>query len=68
MLEGLERARDRRAALHLGAELDQRQLDGRKGGRDVEHVEVADVADPEDLSLQLALAGRQRDTVPVAQQ
>ena len=52
----------------VGAELDQRQLDRGERGRDVEHVEVADVADAEDLPLQLALAGRERDAVPVAQQ
>ena len=44
------------AALDVGAELGQRQLDRRERGRDVEDVEPADVADPEDLALQVRLA------------
>ena len=64
----LERARDRDAALDVRAELGERQLDRRERRRDVEHVEVADVPDAEDLPLQLALARRERDAVAVAQQ
>ena len=45
----------------------ERQLDGRERGRDVEDVEPADVADAEDLALQVLLAGRERDAVPVAE-
>ena len=65
--ERLERARDRDAALDLRAELGQRQLDRGERGRDVEDVEPADVADPEDLALQVRLPRRERDAVPVAQ-
>src|SRR5439155_1484712 len=67
-LEGLECPRHGDAALDFGAELDQPQLYGRERGRDVEHVVVADVADPEDLALQLALPRRKRDAVPVAEE
>src|SRR5262249_37301465 len=67
LLVRLERARDRHAALDVGPELRQRQLDRREGGRDVEDVEPADVADAEDLPLQPALPGRERDAVPVAE-
>ena len=52
----------------VGAELGQRELDGGERGRDVEDVEVADVADAEDLPLQRPLARRERDAVAVAQQ
>src|SRR5437764_8276648 len=55
-LERLERLRDRRAALDLGSELGQGELDGGKRARDVEHVEPADVAGEEDGALQLSLA------------
>ena len=48
LLVGLEGARDRDAALDVGAELGQRELDGGERGGDVEDVEPADVADPED--------------------
>src|SRR5439155_19999185 len=37
-------------------------------GRAVEHVVVADVADPEDLAPQLALPRRKRDAVAVAEE
>src|SRR6478752_7661429 len=66
-LERFERARNRGAAFDVGTELDQRQLDGRKRGRDVEHVEPPDVADAEDRALQLSLPGSERHAVPVAQ-
>ena len=49
------------------AEFRQRELHGGERGGDVEDVEVADVSDAEDLSLQRALARRQGDAVPVAQ-
>src|SRR5262249_58185607 len=42
-------------------------LDRRERGRDVEDVEVADVTDPEDLSLERALPVRDRDPEPVTQ-
>src|SRR5579884_498885 len=67
LLIRLERARHGDAALDVGAELAERQLDRRERRGDVEHVEPADVADPEDLPLQAALPGRQRDAVAVAQ-
>ena len=60
--------RHRDAALDVGAELGERQLDGRERRPDVEDVEVADVADAEDLPLQRPLAGRERDAVSIAQQ
>src|SRR5262245_24397386 len=62
-LEGL---RDGDAALDVGAHFRQRELDRGERRRDVEHVEPADVADPEDLPLELALAWRDRDAVAVA--
>ena len=55
------------AALDVGAELDQRELHRSERGGDVEDVEPADVPDPEDLPLEMLLAGRERDAVPVAQ-
>ena len=63
----LERALHCDAALDVGAELRQRQLDRGQRDRDVEDVEPADVADAEDLPLQVALARRERDAVRVAQ-
>src|SRR5690349_14571440 len=66
-LERLEGSGDRDAALDLGAELRERQLDGGERARDVEHVEPADVADAEDLPLQVRLARRERHAVPVAE-
>ena len=53
LLVRLERARHGDAALDVGAELGQRQLDRGERGRDVEDVEPADVADAEDLALQM---------------
>ena len=64
--ERFERLRNGDAALDVGAELGQRQLDRRERGRDVEDVEPADVADAEDLALQVRLARRERDAVAVA--
>ena len=64
---GFEGTGDGGAALDPGTELRERQLDSRERGRDVEDVEPADVADPEDLALQRALSRRERDAVPVAQ-
>ena len=66
-LERLERGGDGDAAHDLCAELGERQLDGGERGRDVEDVEPADVADPEDLALEARLAGRERDAEAVAQ-
>jgi hypothetical protein len=68
VLEGLERAGDGGATLDLGAQLHEGELDGRERGGDVEHVVVADVADTEDLALELALARGERDAVAVSQQ
>ena len=45
----------------------QDELDRVEGGRDVELVVPADVADPEDRVLQLALPAGDRDAVAVAQ-
>ena len=45
----LERALHGDAALDVGAELGQRELDRGERRGDVEDVEPADVADPEDL-------------------
>ena len=56
------------AALDVGAEVGQAQLDGPEGGRDVEDVVVADVADTEDLPLQMRLAVRELDAVAVPEQ
>src|SRR5205823_1238791 len=67
LFERLERAGHGDAALDVGAELGERQLDRGKRGRDVEDVEPADVADAEDLPLQRALPRRERDAVAVAQ-
>ena len=66
MLERLERRGHGDAALDVGAEVGEDELDGRDLGRDVEDVEPADVAEPEDLPLQLALAVRDRDPEAVA--
>src|SRR5205823_10885557 len=66
-LERLERGSHGDAAIDVGAELGQRELDGRERARDVEHVEPADVADPEDAALQRALARCERDAVAIAQ-
>ena len=43
------------------------ELDRGERGRDVEDVEAADVAEPEDLALQVALPARDRDAEAVAQ-
>src|SRR5581483_6617733 len=67
LLVRLERARDRDPALDVGAELDERQLDRRERGRDVEDVEPPDVTDAEDLALEATLAGGERDAVPVSE-
>src|SRR6266700_2089965 len=66
-LERVERRRNCDAAFDLGAQLRQRQLDGRERARDVEHVEPADVADAEDRALQLPLPGSKRHAVAIAQ-
>src|SRR2546423_12424557 len=55
------------AAFDLDACGRQAVLDGGESGRDVEEVEVADVADPEDLSFPGALAADQLDAEPVAE-
>ena len=55
------------AALDVGAQLAEHELDAGQRGRDVEDVEPADVADAEDLALDRALAARERDAEPVAQ-
>src|SRR5882724_6731272 len=65
-LERLEGARDGHAPLDLRSELRQRQLDCRERCRDVEDVEPADVADPEDLAFQMRLARRKCYAVAVA--
>src|SRR5579864_9259404 len=64
-VEGL---RHRDAALDVGTEVGEAELDGAERGRDVEHVVVADVADAEDPALQLRLAVRELDAVAVAEQ
>ena len=53
-LERFERPRNCDASLDVGAELAERQLDRGERRRDVEDVEPADVADPEDLRLSAA--------------
>src|SRR5437588_6648736 len=63
----LERGRDSHAALDVHAGLHHPRLDGAERGRDVEDVEVADVADAEDLALPLPLAADQLDAQAVAQ-
>src|SRR3954462_5896620 len=55
VLVRLERSRHRDAALDVRAEIREDELDRCQRGRDVEHVEVADVAEAEDLVLQVAL-------------
>src|SRR5439155_25912823 len=62
-----ERAGNGDAALDVGPGLGQGELDPGERRRDVEHVEVADVPDSEDLALQRALAGGERDPEPVAE-
>src|SRR6185437_1685523 len=62
-----ERSGHGNPALELGAEVRKHNLDRSKRGRDVEDVEVADVADPEDLPFQDTLAVRDRNPEPVAQ-
>ena len=52
-VERLERGGDRDAALDVRAEIGEDDLDRGELGRDVEDVEPADVAEPEDLPLQL---------------
>ena len=52
----LERGRDRRPALDVRAGLDKGALEGREGRGDVLHVDVADVAEANDLPALLALA------------
>ena len=60
-------ARHRGAALDVGARLGQRELDGGERRRDVEDVVVADVADPEEAVLQVAVAAGDGDPEAVAQ-
>src|SRR4051794_17197227 len=64
---GRERRSDRDAPLELDTGGGEAVLHGGEGSRDVEQVEVADVADPEDLALPLALAADQLHAEPVAQ-
>src|SRR6185437_8098862 len=66
-LERLERGGNGEAALDLRTQLGQGQLDRCERARDVEDVEPPDVADAEDLPLQMLLAGGERDAVAVAQ-
>src|SRR4051812_5519875 len=61
----LERGGTCDPALDLRAELREPELDRRQRDRDVEHVEPADVSDPEHLALQLSLPGGERDAVAV---
>ena len=63
----LERPRRGDAALDRRAELAEHELDRGERRRDVELVVPADVADPEDRALQLALAAGDRDAVPLPQ-
>ncbi len=65
--ERFERRRDRDAALDVRAEVGEDDLHCGELRRDVEDVEPADVAEPEDLALQRALAVRDRDAEPVAE-
>src|SRR5665213_1241958 len=67
VLVRLERRGHADAALDLCAEVDEQELHGSELRRDVEHVEPADVTEPEDLSLQTALPVRDRHPVPIAQ-
>src|SRR5665213_857848 len=66
-VERLKRTRHGRPSFDPGAQLGQRQLDGGKRTRNVENVEPADMADPEDLALERALPRRERHAVAVAQ-
>src|SRR4029077_7704574 len=54
-------------ALDVRTGLGECELDPGERGRDVEHVVVAEVADAEDLALERALAGCERDPEAVAQ-
>src|SRR5918994_5081221 len=63
----LERAARGDAALDRRPELAEHELDRRQRRRDVELVVPADVADPEDGALQLALPAGDRDAVPLPQ-
>src|SRR4249919_1843491 len=65
--ERLERAGHAGAALHLRTGLHESELDGRQRGDDVEDVVVADVADPEEPVLQVAVAAGDRDAETVAE-
>ena len=51
----------------VGAELGEHELDRREHRRDVEDVEPADVAEAEDLALELALPAGDRHAEAVAQ-
>ena len=62
-----ERRGTGRAPLDRGAHLDELQLHRPERGDDVEHVDVADVPDPEEPVDDVAVAARDRDPVPVAQ-
>ena len=55
------------AALDVGALLGERELDGGERGRDVEDVVVADVADPEEAVLQVAVPAGDGDPEAVAE-
>ena len=67
VLVRLERRGHGDAALDVGAEIDEHDLDRREHRRDVEDVEPADVAEPEDLPEQVALPVRDRHAEAVAQ-
>src|SRR5262245_41100796 len=62
----VEGSGDGDAALDVGAEIGESELDRAEGGRDVEDVVVTDVADAEDLPLQVRLSVRELDAVAIA--
>src|SRR5258705_13612826 len=65
VLVRLERGGHTDAALDLCTEVGEHELHCGELRRDVEHVEPADMAEPEDLSLQTALPVRDRHPEPV---
>src|SRR5213595_3359498 len=67
VLERLERGGDCGPALDVRAEFGEHELDRGEHGRDVEHVEPADVPDPEDLPFQRPLTVGDRHPEPLAQ-
>ena len=66
VLEHFQGAPDCDAALDVGAQLRERQLDPGECRGDVEDVVVADVADAEYPPLERSLAGRERNPETVA--